>query len=262
MDKNIKISVIIPAYNAAKTILQCIESVLNQTVSVFEIIVIDDGSLDETEIILINYKENHLVHNLELLKQVNGGPSKARNLGITNSKGNWLAFLDADDRWLPTKIEKQFEFLQMYPDYLLIGTLFYPHTINIKSKFKTITFKSMLLKDSLFTSTVLVEKQSVSQFLFDENQRYSEDYKLWLQITQHKKAAVLNDGLVIYAENQHLNNLNSLSKQLWKMEKGELSNFLFLYKTSSINLYTLLITSIYSLFRFSRRVMMRLIRIK
>ena len=102
MPDPIKISVIIPTFNRAFLVKRAIQSVLNQSFQPYEIIVIDDGSIDgtgeliKTEFPLIKY-----------IWQQNSGISHARNLGIQKSQGNWLAFLDSDDEWLPKKLEMQ-----------------------------------------------------------------------------------------------------------------------------------------------------------
>ncbi|HSR58560.1 MAG TPA: glycosyltransferase family A protein, partial [Candidatus Binataceae bacterium] len=91
-----RVSVIIPVFNAAKTVGQAIDSVLAQTMRDFEIVAVDDGSRDASLAILKNYGDK-----LRILEQQNRGPSAARNLGIANSSGEYLGFLDADDWWQP-----------------------------------------------------------------------------------------------------------------------------------------------------------------
>ncbi len=99
-----KITAIIPTYNSAKYITEAIDSVLNQTYANIEIIVVDDGSTDNTENILSNYvNKNKIIY----VKKKNGGPGSARNLGIKLANGEYIAFLDADDMWEKNKIEKQ-----------------------------------------------------------------------------------------------------------------------------------------------------------
>lgn len=101
---NIKISVIIPAYNRAKTIGYCLESVLNQTLSPLEVIVVDDCSTDDTFMIVRNYTN---INVRCLVQEKNSGAQAARNRGIKEAKGDWIAFLDSDDKWEPNKLELQ-----------------------------------------------------------------------------------------------------------------------------------------------------------
>src|SRR5690349_12299252 len=101
-----EVSVVIPAFNAARYLPAALDSVLNQTARNLEILVVDDGSTDETEALLSRYGPP--VH---YLRQENQGVSVARNLGIKQSRGRFVGFLDADDTWLPHKLERQLETL-------------------------------------------------------------------------------------------------------------------------------------------------------
>ena len=97
-----KISVIIPTFNRSKTIFRAIDSILKQTYKPYEIIVVDDGSTDGTKDLVINKYPS-----IKYFYQSNNGVSKARNKGVHESKGEWIAFLDSDDEWLPKKLQEQ-----------------------------------------------------------------------------------------------------------------------------------------------------------
>lgn len=253
MDRDVKISVIIPAYNSQSTIVDCIESVIKQTYSVFEIIVINDGSTDNTLKTCIEYKRFNTINNLKILSQNNSGPSKARNLGIHHASGNWIAFLDADDVWLPNKIEKQIKVVKERPDIAIIGTLIYKNGTHYTNKIYSLSFKMMLYKNYLLTSTVLVNKKIVMDYFFDENQKYSEDYKLWLHILFSHPGCIINEGLIQYRINKKSDQNKSLSSNYIRMEKSELKNYLDLYKTHKINTLTLSLVSFWSIIKFSMR---------
>lgn len=105
------VSVVIPAYNAAWCIRRAIDSVLAQTFRDFEVLVVDDGSTDDTAQVLRSYSPAVMV-----VRKVNGGLSSARNAGIINARGELVAFLDADDCWLPTKLERQVELMRSRPE--------------------------------------------------------------------------------------------------------------------------------------------------
>ena len=102
-----KISVVIPCFNASPYLRECLNSVLNQTLSPFEVIVVDDGSTDSSPQVLAEYEGK-----IKVIHQKNQGVSQARNSGISFSQGDWIAIQDADDIWEPTKLEKQWEAIQ------------------------------------------------------------------------------------------------------------------------------------------------------
>jgi glycosyltransferase involved in cell wall biosynthesis len=112
-----EISVIIPVYNSSEYILEALDSVFAQSFKDFEVIVVDDGSTDDTRQKIQNYS-----HKIRYFYQENGGPSKARNLGIRESTGKYIAFLDADDVWLPSKLEKQIAEFKKNPDLGMVIT--------------------------------------------------------------------------------------------------------------------------------------------
>ena len=107
-----KISVIIPAYNAEATLADCLESVARQTVRPFEVVLVDDGSTDNTRGVAARF-ENRLM--LRIVTQINSGLGNARNAGMSAATGDAYAFLDADDIWLPSKLEQAFKALLKYP---------------------------------------------------------------------------------------------------------------------------------------------------
>src|SRR5262245_25838031 len=114
------VSVIIPSYNSARFVSQAVRSVLEQTYSPLEIIVVNDGSTDDTVSVLDAYKGD-----IQIVHQANGGVSKARNRGIREAKGKFIAFLDADDQWLPSKIQKQIDCLRANPSAALVHSDIY-----------------------------------------------------------------------------------------------------------------------------------------
>ncbi|MBI4683838.1 MAG: glycosyltransferase family 2 protein [Nitrospirae bacterium] len=109
------VSVIIPTYNRADFLPQTIQSILNQTYQDWELIVVDDGSKDITEDIVDGFKAKD--RKIEYFYQVNKGAGAARNSGIRKSSGNYIAFLDSDDEWLPEKLERQVDFMRNNPEY-------------------------------------------------------------------------------------------------------------------------------------------------
>lgn len=187
------ISVIIPAYNAASTIARAIDSVIRQQNIFFEIIVVDDGSTDGTgDIILSHYKSR-----VTLLRQENCGPAAARNYGIYTAKGEYVAFLDADDEWLPGKLQLQVEALEAQPtagmcftdmehweaDELCLSS--YLHSKMYKFASGNNVYEKLLNQCFIFTPTVVVRKTVLEEVgCFDDTMKIAEDYDLWLRIAE------------------------------------------------------------------------------
>ena len=107
-----RVSVIIPTYNREKYIAETINSVLDQTFSDYEIIVVDDGSADNTERLIREQFADEVIY----LSKPNGGPASARNMGMRVAKGEYIAFLDSDDLWLPEKLAIQTRFMDAHPE--------------------------------------------------------------------------------------------------------------------------------------------------
>lgn len=187
-----KVSVIIPAFNVAKYVSAALDSVFAQTFRDFEIIVINDGSTDNTLKILCSYKPL-----IKLFTKPNGGPASARNVGIKNSTAEYVAFLDADDLWLKHKLELQVNYLNARSD---VGFI-YGDTINFsvgkfrEEKIETIRrcdiegfiFKQLFWSNFIPNSTVMVRRRCFDKVgLFDESKNLigSEDYELWLRLSR------------------------------------------------------------------------------
>jgi hypothetical protein len=184
------VSVIIPAFNAAEHIGAALESVFAQSFSDYEVVLVNDGSRDSE--LLEKAIQPHLSR-ITYLSQENRGPSAARNAGIRKARGEWLAFLDSDDAWLPQYLERQIQFLRndavldmVYCDAILQG--------GTKAEGKTfmqecpsngpVTFESLMLEETqVITSGTVARRQKViAAGLFDEHLHCSEDHDLWLRI--------------------------------------------------------------------------------
>jgi hypothetical protein len=170
------ISAIIPAYNAARTVGRAVESCLSQTRPPIEVLVVDDGSTDGTAEIVASFGGS-----VRLERKLNGGPGSARNYASRLARGEWLGFLDADDRWLPRKLEKQLT-LATSDDVAVIQTLTGGSTDQIPPE---VTFSQLWETNLVGTSSVLI-RRSVFERLggFNEDLQLisSEDYHLWLQV--------------------------------------------------------------------------------
>jgi glycosyltransferase involved in cell wall biosynthesis len=219
-----RVSVIIPAYNAAAYLPGAIESVLRQTVPPFEIIVIDDGSEDETPRVLEPYRQR-IIYQV----QNNSGPAVARNRGIEAATGDLIAFLDADDIWLREKLEKQVGYLAKHPHAGLVHSdLFHwdEHTGERllrpcgRCEFSGHCYSKFFFGSRVVPSTVLIRKKCLSAtFRFDPDIRRAsvEDYDLFMRFARFHDLAYLDEPLVLYR--MHASNA---TKQFLTMQKGEL----------------------------------------
>ena len=221
--EKITISAIIPAYNAEKYLARSIDSVLAQTCPVDEIIVVDDGSTDKTAEIIKRYGDK-----VRYIHQDNAGVSAARNAGIHAATGDWIAFLDADDEWLPKKIERQVENLTRNPD-LVWTTGNYLECLCEEQRCAEQTPVSQCLQyqknkdyyDSYFQAIQLYQSghticMLIQKKVFHEVGRFSvdlslaEDIDLWLRIAYHyPRVGFSGNALAIY----HLSPKKSLMKQ-------------------------------------------------
>ena len=199
---NFKLSVVIPAYNCASHIEETIASVLNQTRKPYEILVINDGSTDNTAEIVSKYPQ------IRLINKSNQGPSETRNRGISESKGNWIAFLDSDDMWHLEKIEKVEKHILENPQTDMISTAFY---IGNQKEWHKITprrlynprdsfFEQLYRRSFIATSSVVIKKDFLTKAGgFDTSLLVAEDLDLYLRIAlMNAKYFYFNEHLLYY----------------------------------------------------------------
>ena len=180
------ISVIIPTFNRANFLKKAIESVLSQTYQGFELIVVDDGSTDNTYEIVSEFKNN-----IVYIKQKNIGAASARNTGIKRAKNKFLAFLDSDDCWDKEKLAIQIDEMQKNPSYLVSHTqeTWYRNGVllNQKKKHKKYhgyIFDKCLPLCAVGMSTVMIKRELFERVgKFDENFPCCEDYDFWLRVS-------------------------------------------------------------------------------
>jgi len=187
------VSVIIPTYNSGKLVIRAIESILSQTLQPDEIIVVDDGSVDNTEMLLQEY-----IGVIKYLKQKNQGVSAARNYGIREASSTWVAFLDADDEWLPDKLKCQTDILLEHPELNWCSGLSQisingicnidPHTLKYLASINNNAILAFTdaCKNGVFihTNTIMIKKTLFSELgYFNESLKISEDRDLWWRIS-------------------------------------------------------------------------------
>lgn len=185
------VSIVIPVYNAENYIQQTLDSVLGQTYLNFEIIVVDDGSTDSSKEILETYQEKITLYPIE-----NSGVSYARNFAVERAKGEWIAFIDADDVWFPDKLWTQLmgigENKWSHTDSFYIGENQSGKTKrgDLSKQIGGKVFDSLIVENFITTSTVLMKKMLFNEHGgFDESMEALEDWKLWLKIAKNHPLA-------------------------------------------------------------------------
>jgi len=211
------ISVVIPLYNKQLYIKRAIESILNQTFERFELIIIDDGSTDESPSIVSEINDPRIFYYLKK----NGGESSARNLGIIKAKYDYICFLDADDEWLPNHLETINSIILRYKDCNAIATNYYnnfkncnkiAHSFKIKEFFVDNYFKLSIKRLPIMSSnTVAINKKIIETIgLFDEHLTHGPDLDYWFRIALNYKIIFSSIPTAIYhhdAENRAMNNI-------------------------------------------------------
>ncbi|WP_414754035.1 glycosyltransferase family 2 protein [Anabaena sp. CCY 9910] len=199
------ISVIIPAYNAERTILETISSVQQQTFSDFELIIINDGSTDRTLELIQNIQDERL----KIFSYENGGLPVARNRGISLASGEFIAFLDADDLWTPDKLELQLTALQQNPEAGVAYSWTYFMDEQGKSSIPGVSLffegdvqANLLVNNFLASgSNPLVRKQAIESVgEFDSNYTACEDWDYWLRLSAAWNFVVVPKHQIFYRQ--------------------------------------------------------------
>ena len=197
---NPKVSVIIPTYNRGWILKEAIDSVLAQDFTDFELVVVDDGSTDDTKKILDDYKSDLIV-----IRQSNKGVSAARNRGIGAASGGLIAFLDSDDLWLPRKLATQVAFFDANPAAVINQTeeIWIRNGVRVNPKIRHHKFAGMIFERSLALclvspSAVMMKRSLFDEVgLFDEDLPACEDYDLWLRISWRYPVYLIETPLII-----------------------------------------------------------------
>ncbi len=236
-NKDIRFSVIIPAYNAAETISRALESVMNQSYAAHEIIVVDDASTDNTyQLLTEKYGQKVKI----IQKVINGGGSIARNAGMEVATGNYIAFLDADDVWHKDKLMLLNTILSANPG---IKLFYHPYTqediVNKRLPENIIVFKLPFVKllpgNVIATSCAVIYNDPT--FRFDTAMRYTEDYDLWLRIGYKHKLYFISIPLTQIF--RPFTSRGGVSENKWKMRKGEMRAYRKLARLNPLFIFLL-----------------------
>jgi len=191
-----RVSVIIPTYNRARVVSKAIDSVLAQTYRDFEVIVVDDASTDDTAQVLARYGDRIRV----IRRQTNGGPGAARNDGIKASEGEFIAFLDSDDLYLPCRLRISVEALDAAPDY---GGA-YANMLKVAPDGALLTsWLSEVAQEALNTNTATIRRHCFDEVgLFDESLHRFEDVHMWLRLTHRYPFLCIPETVAVWRTRQ------------------------------------------------------------
>ena len=195
------VSVIIPTFNRKVLCKKAVASVLNQTYKNFELIVVDDCSDDGTSAEYLFGKEQKHRY---LRQKYNCGVSKSRNIGVSHSQAEWIAFLDSDDEWHPKKLEKQVQWVLKNPDYTIVQTkeIWIRKGVRVNppkthEKIAGYIFKESLERCMITSSSVMLKKKLfVDAGTFNESIPACEDYGLWLRVTLNHPIGLIDEYLL------------------------------------------------------------------
>jgi glycosyltransferase involved in cell wall biosynthesis len=194
-DSGTKISVVIPAYNAARFLPRCLQSVFAQTLKPDEVIVVDDGSTDNTAAVAAELGARVISHK-------NSGVSATKNAGIRNASGEWIALLDADDMWAPEKLERQIASIQPNTVLVYTGTRIFDDN-GVRGEARgidaTSAKKMPRYRNLISNSSVLVRRRTITQGGgFREDISDSEDWEMWFRLQRLGQFEVVSDPLTDY----------------------------------------------------------------
>ncbi len=258
----IKVSVVVPIYNSAETIAICINSIINQTyTSAFEIIIVNDGSTDDSkriiEKIITGDKSNRII---KLINQENFGVSRARNVGINNASGEWIALLDSDDEWNCNKLERQFDAIRGNKYIRFLGSRYnndsHPFYERQNLKIFSLNIRDILFKWYPSTPTELIRKDVFAlSGMYNENMKYAEDADLVVRIMNAGVSIwVLNDNLVNCITDKRSFGDSGLSHNMMGMYRGELRILKCAFRRHQINWLYYLIFYLWISIKLLRRI--------
>lgn len=221
-----KVSVVMPVYNGEKYLKEAIDSILNQTYTDFEFIIINDGSQDKTKDIIFSYSDRRIVY---LENEVNKGIVVTLNRGIDASKGKYIARFDADDIADSTRLEKQVLYMESHEDVCVLGTGMKIFGKNVMTQTRAFAINSNKLKSELLFSsciahpTVIIRKKTLDEnkFKYDVNFAGAEDYHLWWRMANVGKIAMIDEPLHYYRIHE-----NQITQKYTEKDKEILENFI------------------------------------
>ena len=250
----VTVTVVIPVFNGAQTIGRALASVLSQTRQPNEIIVVDDASTDNTRFLVNELAHTsptaiRIIENLENL-----GPGQSRNVGWNHSRGELIAFLDADDCWHPQKLEVQVRHMESHPNLAMschgrsLGHV--PQTMSPLPSYpswKSLKFRNFLFRNPCATPSVMVRRDIPQRF--DGTLRLSEDYFLWLSISRFFKQVDYCPEVLVHCASPAYGG-TGLSGDMLAMFRSELQVFQTLRSQRIVSYFTFLLMNFWLTLKF------------
>ncbi len=194
------VSIIMPSYNTGRFISETIESVLAQTYSNWELIIVDDCSSDDTDDVVSRYLSDERIRYMK--NEVNSGAAVSRNRALREARGRWIAFLDSDDLWMPDKLSKQIEFMDKQ-GYRFSYTNYSEIDVEGKRNGVTVTGPKRVTKRGMFNYcwpgclTVMYDAKTVGIIQIADIKK-NNDYAMWLKVCKKADCYLLNEELALY----------------------------------------------------------------
>ena len=266
MNAVVPVSVVIPCYRCSQTIERSVASVVAQSVMPLELILVDDGSADETRFVLNDLLSKYPSGWIKLIfLDQNVGAASARNAGWDKALGDFVAFLDADDSWHPRKIELQYQFMTARPDIVVSGhghvqVGIIPASVSLSAPvFYSLSALHVLLKNPFVTPSFMVRRDLSLRFLV--GRRYMEDHYFLMQVSV-SGFGIAKTSLPLAFIYKNIFGDSGLSADIWQMQRSELENYRLLYKGRHISWILALFFNGYSMLKFFRRILIVVFRKK
>ena len=258
---NAAVSVVIPCYRCAGTIERAVRSVAAQTRRPAELLLVDDGSPDETGKVLEQLRDRYGADWIQVIRlPKNVGSASARNAGWDVATQPYLAFLDSDDAWHPRKIEIQHAWMEAHPDVIAsghgamqIGSESEMRSDPGDGEAQAVSRRTLLASNQFITPSVMLRTRIAERF--EPGKRHMEDYLLWLEIAADGGRIARLPQVLAYTFKAPFGE-GGLSAQAWSMERGELAVFATLWRKGHIGAGTMALLSVFSLLKFLRRMLM------
>lgn len=257
MTPTVPVSVVIPCYRCARTVGRAVASVAAQTALPLEVILIDDGSADETRSTLIELRRRHAPGWIKILSlDQNVGAASARNAGWDVAAGNYIAFLDADDSWHPHKLQLQYAYMLAKPEVAVCGHG-HDQVANIPKAmalgepvFRKLPAFYVLLKNPFVTPSFMVRADLPIRFL--PGRRHMEDHLFLMRVTT-AGLPIAKTTMALAFIYKNIFGDAGLSAELWIMQRGELENYDILRREGGISYAASCFLKTYSWMKFFRR---------